>query len=62
MTVGRVASALGCSGKHVHFLIKDQEFPGAINLARRGSKHKEWRIPIVDLVNYVNRNRVGAYT
>ena len=60
LSVGRIAGALGCVEQHIHNLIGDGEFPHAINLGRAG-KRTHWQIPIVDLVNFVNRNRVGAY-
>lgn len=61
LTLTRTAQALGCSHEHVRRLVSDGEFPRAFNQARPGRK-KHWIIPIVDLVDYVNRNRYGAYS
>lgn len=61
LTAVRVARALHCSDQHVYNHIKDGEFPNAINLASKSATRADWRIPLMDLVAYVNRRREGAW-
>jgi len=61
VTPFRIAKALSCSDQHVYNLIADGEFPSAINNARKGSRRAAWRIPLRDLVAFVNRRREGAW-
>lgn len=61
LTAPRVARALHCSDQHIRNQIADGEFPNAINLASRDSAYADWRIPLRDLVAYVNRRREGAW-
>lgn len=61
LTAGRVARALHCSDQHIYNQIKDREFPNAFNLASRDSIRADWRIPLRDLVAFVNRRREGAW-
>lgn len=61
LTPVRISKALQCSDQHVHNLILDGEFPNATNIARDGSYRPQWRIPLRDLVDFVNRRREGAF-
>jgi|GEM_PF-2510529 len=61
LSPGRIAKALQCSDQHIYNQIRDGEFPNAINLARKDSIRSEWKIPLCDLVAYVNRRREGAF-
>ncbi len=61
LTVPRIARSLHCSDQHIYNQIKDGEFPNAINLASRDSIKSDWRIPLRDLVAFVNRRREGAW-
>jgi len=61
ISVQRVAQAMACSDQHIYNLIDDKEFPNARNQGRPGCR-SHWIIPLTDLVKYINRNRVGAYS
>jgi predicted DNA-binding transcriptional regulator AlpA len=61
LTAVRVARALHCSDQHIYNHIRDGEFPNAINLASKDSIRSDWRIPLCDLVAYVNRRREGNF-
>jgi hypothetical protein len=61
LTVPRVARALYCSEQHIINQVRNGEFPNALNVASDGSAHDEFRIPLCDLVAFVNRRREGAW-
>ena len=60
LSVKQVKDNLGVSHETVYRYIDDGEFPHATNFGRTG-KQPLWKIPIADLVAFVNRRRVGAY-
>lgn len=61
LTTVRIARALHCSDQHILNQIAAGEFPNALNIASAGSPRSDWRIPLRDLVAFVNRRREGAW-
>jgi hypothetical protein len=59
LTVNRIARFLNCCDQHIHNLIDSREFPNAENLGLPG-KQKRWRVPLRDLVDFINRRKAGG--
>jgi hypothetical protein len=61
LTPQRVARALHCSDQHVYNQIRAGEFPNAFNLASADASRADYRIPLRDLVAFINRRTEGAW-
>lgn len=61
LPVSCLAKAMSCAPEHVYHLLKDKEFPNAVNLATKGAARAAWRVPLCDFVAFINRRREGCY-
>jgi hypothetical protein len=59
LTSSRLAAFLNCSVQHIHNLVEAGEFPNSENIGLPG-RQKRLRIPLQDLVAFVNRRKSGG--